>query len=104
MCMLRNFQMANAIAPLLDLNAEINAASLENNFSRILLLDTKRRDLIKALAASPNFKPDEESLAILKNTAEQNQKLMSDITTRMSTLTKVTSNKIKMLRSYRLNK
>ena len=51
--------MANAVAPLIDLNAKINQASLENNFSRLLLLDTKRRELIKGLATDPDFKSDE---------------------------------------------
>ncbi len=96
--------MASAIQPLIEINAKINDASLENNFARILFLDTKRRALIKSLATNPEFKSDENSLTIIKKTAEQNQKLMTDITKRMTALTKVTSNKIKMLRSYRLNK
>ena len=96
--------MASAVEPLIDINAEINEASLENNFSRILFLDTKRRDLIKSLATNPDFTSDESSLFVLKKTAEQNQKLMTDITKRMTALTQITGNKIKMLRSYRLNK
>ena len=96
--------MANAIQPLIEINAKINDASLANNFSRILFLDTKRRALIKSLATNPEFRSDEYSLTILKKTAEQNQKLMTDITKRMTSLTQVTSNKIKMLRSYRLNR
>ena len=96
--------MASAVEPLIDINAKINEASLENNFSRILFLDTKRRDLIKSLATNPNFISDESSLSVLKKTAEQNQKLMTDITKRMTALTQITGNKIKMLRSYRLNK
>ena len=96
--------MANAVEPLIDINAKISKASLDNNFSRILFLDTKRRDLIKSLATNPDFTSDENSLCILKKTAEQNQKLMVDITERMTALTQITSNKIKMLRSYRLNK
>ena len=96
--------MANAVAPLIDLNAKINQASLENNFSRLLLLDTKRRELIKGLATDPDFKSDENSLTLLKDTAEQNQELITQITEKMSALTQVTSNKIKMLRSYRMAK
>ena len=96
--------MANAVEPLIDINAKINEASRENNFARILFLDTKRRNLIKSLATNPDFTSDENSLTILKKTAEQNQKLMLDITERMTRLTQITSNKIKMLRSYRLSK
>lgn len=96
--------MASAIEPLIDLNAKITAASRENNFARILSLDTKRRNLIKSLATNPDFKSDEKSLAVLKNTAEQNEELMVDITKQMTALTQATSSKIRMLRSYRLNK
>ena len=95
--------MANAVEPLLVINAQINEASLENNFSRILFLDTKRRTLLKSLATNPDFTSDENSLTILKKTAEQNQELMTKITERMTALTKITSNKIKMLRSYRMS-
>ena len=102
--MRRKPRMVNVIDPLLDINAKINDASLQNNFSRILFLDTKRRALIKSLATNPDFKSDENSLTILKKTAEQNQQLMTDITQRMTALTNITSSKIKMLRSYRLNK
>ena len=91
------------MSSLIELNAEIKDASIENNFSRILLLDTQRRELIKSLATNPNFTSDEKSLTILKLTAEQNQELMTDITERMTALTQITSNKIKMLRSYRMN-
>ena len=96
--------MANAVEPIIHLNAKINEASLENNFSRILLLDTKRRALIRGLATNPNFTSDEKSLAILKKTAEENQVLVTNITERMTALTKITSNKIRMLRSYRQTK
>tara|TARA_B100001093_G_C26230093_1_gene759838 strand:+ start:73 stop:363 length:291 start_codon:yes stop_codon:yes gene_type:complete len=95
--------MANAVSSLVELNSEINNALIENNFSRILLLDTQRRELIKSLATNPEFTSDEKSLTILKKTAEQNQKLMTDITERMTALTQITSSKIKMLRSYRMN-
>ena len=96
--------MASAVEPLIHLNAEINEASLENNFSRILLLDTRRRALIRGLATNPDFTSDETSLTILKTTAEENQMLVTDITERMTALTKVTSSKIRMLRSYRQSK
>ena len=94
--------MANAIDPLIDLNAKIDQASADNNFPRILLLDTKRRTLLKELASNPNFRSDEKTLTLLKKTAEQNQELMTQITTKMTELTQVTGNKIKMLRSYRM--
>ena len=100
----RKNPMADAVAPLLDLNKKINEASREDNFSRVLFLDTKRRALIQSLATNPHFKSDDNSLSILKSTAEQNQELMTDITKRMTALTHITSNKIKMLRSYRMNK
>ena len=93
--------MANPIDPIIDLNAQINEASLEKDFSRILLLDSKRRSLLKSLPENPYFKSDEKTLAFLKETAEQNQKLISEITKKMTELTKLTSNKIKLLRSYR---
>ena len=96
--------MASAVEPLIDINAKINEASLENNFSRILLLDTRRRALIQGLATNPDFTSDEKSLTILKKTAEDNQVLVAEITERMTNLTKITSNKIKMLRSYRQTK
>ena len=96
--------MVNAIEPLIDLNAKINEASLKDNFARVLFLDTKRRDFLKALATNPNFRSDEPTLTLLKDTAEQNQELMTHITERMTALTQVTSKKIKMLRSYRMTK
>lgn len=96
--------MASAVEPIIHLNAEINEASLENNFSRILLLDTRRRALITGLATNPDFISDEKSLTILRKTAEENQVLVTDITERMTALTKITSNKIRMLRSYRQTK
>ena len=96
--------MPDAVTSLIDLNAEISEASVENNFSRLLLLDTQRRELLRSLATNPDFKSDETSLTILKKTAEQNQELMTEITNRMTNLTKITSNKIRMLRSYRMNK
>ena len=96
--------MANAVDQLIKINSRISEASLENNFSRILFLDTKRRTLIKALATNPDFKSDENSLTILKETAEQNQELMSQITSKMTALTKLTGNRIRMLRSYRMAK
>ena len=96
--------MPDAVTSLIDLNAEISEASVENNFSRLLLLDTQRRELLRSLATNPDFKSDETSLNILKKTAEQNQELMTEITNRMTNLTKITSNKIRMLRSYRMNK
>ena len=96
--------MANAVEPLIDLNSKINEASIEDDFSRILFLDTQRRALIRELATNPDFKSDERSLTLLKDTAEQNQELMTKITEKMTALTKVTSKKIKMLRSYRITK
>tara|TARA_Y200000002_G_C22678369_1_gene663008 strand:- start:1620 stop:1910 length:291 start_codon:yes stop_codon:yes gene_type:complete len=96
--------MANAVELLVDLNKKINEASQDNDFSRLLFLDTKRRALIQSLATDPDFVSDETSLTILKYTAEQNQKLVADITKRMTALTQVTGNKIRMLRSYRMAK
>ena len=96
--------MANAVELLVDLNKKINEASQDNDFSRLLLLDTKRRALIQSLATDPDFVSDETSLTILKDTAEQNQKLVAHITKRMTALTQVTGNKIRMLRSYRMAK
>ena len=96
--------MADSVTSLINLNAEISEASFESDFSRILRLDTQRREILKSLATNPDFKSDEASLTILKQTAEQNQELITKITDRMTNLTKVTSNKIKMLRSYRMNK
>ena len=96
--------MANAVEPLINLNKKINEASQDNDFSRLLLLDTKRRALIQSLATDPDFVSDETSLTILKDTAEQNQKLVAHITKRMTALTQVTGNKIRMLRSYRMAK
>ncbi len=94
--------MASPVDPLIDINAKINQASLENNFSRILFLDNKRRTLLQTLATNPDFKSDEKSLDVLKSTAEQNQELMTQITKKMTALTQITGSKIKMLRSYRL--
>ncbi|PQM61326.1 MAG: hypothetical protein CML40_03750 [Rhodobacteraceae bacterium] len=96
--------MANAVELLVDLNKKITEASQDNDFSRLLFLDTKRRALIQSLATDPDFVSDETSLTILKYTAEQNQKLVADITKRMTALTQVTGNKIRMLRSYRMAK
>ena len=96
--------MPNAVQELIDINSKISEASIDNNFSRILFLDNKRRNLLQSLAVNPEFTSDENSLSILKHTAEQNQELMTKITDRMTTLTQTTSNKIRMLRSYRLNK
>ena len=96
--------MPNAVKQLLDINSKINEASIENNFSRILFLDNKRRTLLQSLAANPEFTSDENSLTILKHTAEQNQELMTKITDRMTELTQITGNKIRMLRSYRMTK
>mgnify|MGYP001408904160 FL=1 len=96
--------MPNAVKQLLDINSKINEASIENNFSRILFLDNKRRTLLQSLAANPEFTSDENSLTILKHTAEQNQELMTKITDQMTKLTQITGNKIRMLRSYRMTK
>ena len=96
--------MASAVDQLININIEISEASLENNFSRILFLDTKRRTLLKTLAENPDFRSDESSLTILSDTAQQNQELMTQITAKMTALTQVTGNKIKMLRSYRMTK
>ena len=96
--------MGNAVDMLVDINSQINEASIENNFSRVLFLDSKRRALLKSLATNPDFRTDERSLKILKTTAEENQKLMTQITERMSALTQATGSKIKMLRSYRMAK
>jgi hypothetical protein len=93
--------MASAVEPLVLLNAELTVAAEEDNFARILLLDTRRRELIKSFASNPHFKPDEYSLNILEKTAEQNQTMLKDLTNRMTQLTRVTSNKIRMLRGYR---
>ena len=96
--------MPNVVKQLLDINSKINEASFENNFSRILFLDNKRRTLLQSLAVNPEFTSDENSLTILKHTAEQNQELMTKITDRMTKLTQITGNKIRMLRSYRMTK
>jgi len=96
--------MPNAVKQLLDINSKINEASIDNNFSRILFLDNKRRALLQSLAMNPEFTSDENSLSILKHTAEQNQELMTKITDRMTELTQITGNKIRMLRSYRMTK
>ena len=93
--------MASAVEPLVLLNAELKVAAEEDNFARILLLDTRRRELIKSLASNPHFKSDEYSLNILEKPAEQNQTILKDLTNRMTQLTRVTSNKIRMLRGYR---
>jgi hypothetical protein len=93
--------MASAVEPLISLNAELQVAAQENNFPRILLLDTRRRELIKSLATNPDFNSDEYSLSVLEATAEQNQNMLNDLTEQMAQLTRVTSNKIKMIRGYR---
>ena len=93
--------MGNSIDDIITLNSQINEAYLEENFSRILQLDTRRREIIQSLATNPEFKSDEKSLNILKDTAEKNHVLIGHITEKMSELTKLTSGKIKMLRSYR---
>ena len=59
--------MASAVEPLLYINAQIKEASLDDNFSRILFLDTKRRALLQSLATNPDFISDENSLTILKH-------------------------------------
>ena len=96
--------MASAVDQLININIKISEASLENNFSRILFLDTKRRTLLRTLATNPDCRSDESSLTILSDTAQQNQELMTLITAKMTALTRVTGNKIKMLRSYRMTK
>ena len=93
--------MANVVDPLISLNAELQVAAKHNNFPRILLLDTRRSELIKSLATNPDFKSDEYSLTVLEQTAEQNQNMLSELTEQMAQLTRVTSNKIKMIRGYR---
>jgi|MDSW01.2.fsa_nt_gb hypothetical protein len=93
--------MARSIDLIVDLNKQIEKATLDENFSRVLLLDTKRRELIQSLATNADFKADELSLNILKTTAEKNQTLINEITTKMTELTRITGGKIKMLRSYR---
>lgn len=93
--------MASAVEPLLCLNAELHVAAQENNFARVLLLDTRRKELIKSLATNPDFKSDEYSLKVLEETVAQNQKMVDGLTEQMAHLTKVTSAKIKMIRGYR---
>ena len=93
--------MARSIDLIVDLNKQIEKATLDENFSRVLLLDTKRRELIQSLATNADFNADELSLNILKTTAEKNQTLINEITTKMTELTRITGGKIKMLRSYR---
>ena len=93
--------MASVVEPLIALNNEIKEASSEDNFSRILYLDTQRRELLKSLATNPLFKSDNYSLKVLEQTAYQNQSMVIDLTNRMTTLTRVTNDKIKMIRSYR---
>ena len=93
--------MASALEPLISLNNEIKMASQADNFSRILYLDTKRRELLKSLATDPLFNSDNDSLAVLEETAHQNQAMIVDLTDRMTALTRITGDKIKMIRSYR---
>ena len=93
--------MANAVEPLLSLNADLLVAAEEKNFPRILLLDTRRRELIKSLATNPDFKSDEYSLKVIEETAQQNQNMLNGLTEQMAQLTRVTSAKIKMIRGYR---
>ena len=93
--------MANAVEPLLLLNADLLVAAEENNFPRILLLDTRRRELIKSLATNPDFKSDEYSLKVLEDTAQQNQNMLNNLSEQMAQLTRATSAKIRMIRGYR---
>ena len=99
--MKRKRAMASVVEPLIALNNEIQEATKEDNFSRILYLDTQRRELLKSLAANPQFKSDNYSLQILEQTAHQNQSMVIDLTNRMTKLTRITSDKIKMIRGYR---
>tara|TARA_Y100001933_G_C18676421_1_gene429103 strand:+ start:306 stop:596 length:291 start_codon:yes stop_codon:yes gene_type:complete len=85
------------------LNKEINQAFLNENFSRILYLDQKRRNLIKSLASNKDFKASEKNLNFLKKTAEDNHNMMKKITQKMNFLTTIRNKKIKMLRSYHQN-
>jgi Protein of unknown function (DUF3214). len=96
--------MLNPNATLLEINKQITDAYNEDNFARLLLLDGKRRELLSKLASDPNFLNDEDNLKLIKNTAEKNQDMVSNIALRMTALTKQTDGKIRMLRSYHVNR
>ena len=96
--------MLNPNATLLEINKQIIDAYSEDNFARLLLLDGKRRELLSKLASDPNFLNDEDNLKLIKNTAEKNQDMVSNIALRMTALTKQTDGKIRMLRSYHVNR
>ena len=85
------------------LNILINEAFLNENFSRILYLDQKRRSLIKSLASDETFFASEKNLNIIKKTAEQNNEIMKKIANKMTKLTLIRNKKIRMLRSYHAN-
>ena len=96
--------MLNPNATLLEINKQIIDAYSEDNFARLLLLDGKRREVLIKLASDPNFLNDEDNLKLIKNTAEKNQEMVSNIALRMTALTKQTDGKIRMLRSYHVNR
>ena len=96
--------MLNPNAKLFEINKQINDAYDEDNFARLLLLDGKRRELLSKLASDPNFLNDDENLRLIKKTAEKNQDMVSNIAYRMTALTKETNGKIRMLRSYHINR
>jgi len=96
--------MLSPNATLIELNKQIADAYHEDNFSRLLLLDGKRRKLLSKLASDPNFLNDDENLRLIKKTAEKNQDMVSNIAHRMTELTKQTNGKIRMLRSYHVNR
>tara|TARA_B100001057_G_C22828950_1_gene942567 strand:+ start:1464 stop:1754 length:291 start_codon:yes stop_codon:yes gene_type:complete len=95
--------MSDACIDIKKLNKEIKEAFLNENFSRILYLDQKRRCLIKSLASNKDFKVSEKNLNFLKITAEDNHNMMKKITEKMNFLTTLRNKKIKMLRSYHQN-
>ena len=96
--------MASPSNPLVEINAEINQAYLSDNFPRLLFLDGKRIVWLQVLASDPAFFEDDKNLKLIKETAVNNQKLVSCIAKRMTALTKKTNEKIKMLRSYHQNR
>ena len=96
--------MLSPNATLIELNKQITDAYHEDNFARLLLLDSKRRELLSKLASDPNFLNDDENLRLIKKTAEKNQDMVSNIAHRMTALTKETNGKIRMLRSYHVNR
>jgi negative regulator of sigma E activity len=88
----------------MEINKHIIEAYDEDNFARILYLDGQRREILRTLASNPDFLNDDENLKLIKETAEENQEMVANIADRMTALTKKTNGKIRMLRSYHVNR